>query len=116
MDVADRIQKIGDDLNARIETIVAATEADRPRVTEDEFKQHYVPKQKFELQQAHNSAKRAYEECCRETALKIWKKYGDVTDSGTEYLFADPTNPIGYRRAAENLRKLAGLIPDGDSN
>ena len=102
-------------MDGRIETISADTQSARARVTEDEFQKHYVPKQKWELQQAHDRAEQAYVNCCRETALKIWKMFGDVTDSATEVLFEDPTSPKGDRRVAENLRKLANFIAEDAS-
>lgn len=112
LELADRVQKIGEDLDARIESIRTKYEDDRRRVTDEEFTEHYAPFLESEMQVAHNRSRSSYEECCRDKAQQLMKTFGDATDTEMEGYFNYPTNPGGYRHAAEDIRKLAKLIPE----
>lgn len=110
-ELADRVQKIGDDLANRLEEIRNKGEADRRRVTAEEFKQHYQPFIDMNTQGAYSRALRAYKECCQANAEELRKTFGDATDVIMESDFQYPTNPGGYRRVADDLRQLAKQLP-----
>lgn len=113
LELSDRVKKIGDDLDNRIESINKKAEDDRRHITNpDEFKQHFEPFIEMEMQQAHQRARSAYQDCCHMKAQELQKTFGDATDTTTEAFFDNPSNPGGYWRVADDLKQIAQQIPD----
>jgi hypothetical protein len=109
IELANTVQRIGDDLSKRIETITNDYAQQERGLPEEEVK-HYEPFKENEMQKARDRAKSVYEECCRGRAQEFRRKFGDVTDSRMEFDFDSPLNSMGYWRVAADLRKLATLV------